>query len=122
MRNVKEDPIEKVAMLSLFESCNTICCLGFGDYDVNYSDIEYALSINHAGRKIVESGGRKEGRRPSLPLSLWPIILERAYKKSGHIHPSWSAKRETKNATGLSYLVREVGPALIGRHCIACTM
>ncbi|MGK3761476.1 MAG: hypothetical protein ACI8RD_013794 [Bacillariaceae sp.] len=71
MRNVKEDPIEKVAMLSLFESCNTICCLGFGDYDVNYSDIEYALSINHAGRRIVESGGRKEGRKVVVHLFLF---------------------------------------------------
>lgn len=131
MKKMKEDPKEKVAMLRFLESYNVIhTIVVYGDFDCSYgsdieddfdysydSDIEYVLRINHAGRSIVECSNRKEDHRPSLPLSLWPIVLERAYKKSGHIYPRGSTIRKTKNnnAAGLHYLVCEVGPALIGR-------
>ncbi|OEU21535.1 hypothetical protein FRACYDRAFT_235160 [Fragilariopsis cylindrus CCMP1102] len=116
MKNLKEDPNEKVAMLSFLESYNSIysiwsCESACGKYvDIDYwydSDIEYALRINHAGRSIVECSNRKEDHHSSLPLSLWPIVLERAYKKSGHIYPRGSTIRRTNDATGLHYLVRQ---------------
>ena len=59
----------------------------------------------------MESGG-SECRL--LPLSLWPTVLERTYRKSGPVYRACSTKK-INNATGLNYLVREVGPALIGR-------
>jgi hypothetical protein len=119
MKKMKEDPKEKVAILSLLKSYNTIHSLGCGDFDANYdSDIEYVLRINHAGRCIVECSNRKEDHRPLLPLSLWPIVLERVYKKSGHIYPRGSTRRKTNNVTGLNYLVREVGPALISHSMV----
>jgi hypothetical protein len=115
---LKDDPIENAAMLSFLESYNAIYSFGIGNYDANRqayvcdygSNIEYALRTNHAGRSIVEGDDRKDDR-PLVPLSLWPTILERAYKKS-------DCTNYAKNATGLNYLVREVGPALICR-CIA---
>jgi hypothetical protein len=36
--------------------------------------------------------------------------------KSGRICPSYSSERERENATGVYYLVREVGPTLISRR------
>lgn len=112
VENVKEDQKEKAALLSLLRSFDAISSLGDwypGDYD---SDVEYALRTNHAGRSIIE-GGNNDGR--SLPLSVWPALLERAFDKSADIHHGFSFRKEIpNNPTGLYYLIRE-GPALIGR-------
>ena len=79
-------------------------------FDDTYgSDVEYALRINHAGRSIVEGGGGHHVG--SIPLSLWPTILERAYEESEY---SICYNEIPKNATGLHYLLRN-GPALAGR-------
>jgi len=108
MNKMKEDPKEKTAILSFLQTFNTVCNLGgceVGDYD---PDVEYALRINHAGRSIVEGSVDR-----SLPLTVWPIVLERSFGKSGHIYDYYDIK-EQKNPTGLYYLLRE-GPALAGR-------
>jgi len=110
---MEEDPKEKAAILIFLKTFNTVCNLeGFkkDDYD---PDVEYALSINHAGRNIVEGNGD----RP-LPLSVWPIVLERSFEKSGYVKIYYddygTIKEEQKHPTGLYYLLRN-GPALVGR-------
>jgi hypothetical protein len=52
--------------------------------------------------------------KKTVPLSLWPTILERAYEKYDCMD-YYNAKK--KNATGLYYLLRE-GPVLVGRSHI----
>jgi len=95
---LKEDPKEKAAILSLLETFNTISNLGFIGSKVHaYSDVEYALRINHAGRRIVE--GSHDATL--LPPSVWPIALERVYEESYRDDPF----------TGLYYLLRH-GPVL----------
>jgi hypothetical protein len=108
LKNIKDDPKERAAAMSLLKICNTIYSLG-GRIKEDYpSDIEYELRINHAGRNAVAVNDD----RP-IPISLWPTILERAYENSHQIYEYNSEKKE-KDATGLYYLLRE-GPALIGR-------
>ena len=97
LKKMKTDPIEKAAMLSFLESYSTVYYLGDKYLFRLDPDIECALRINHAGRKVVvENGGSgSSGGSRSLPPSLWPTILERAYEKSdhipGHTYGSWSA-------------------------------
>jgi len=98
MKKVKEDLKEKAAILSLLETFNTISSLGhLGKEGHAYSDVEYALRINHAGRRLVEGSHVAT----SLPRSIWPIVLERVIKKSYRDDPF----------TGLYYLLRH-GPVL----------
>ncbi|OEU06156.1 hypothetical protein FRACYDRAFT_256201 [Fragilariopsis cylindrus CCMP1102] len=122
-KKMKDDPIETAAMLSFLGIFNTIH--SFGERlgrDLYYdSDVEYALRINHAGRRIVVKvdGGSNndDDRKAIIPIPLWPIILERAYEKSWETHCSdWESEKEKekkKSATGIYYLLREVGPALL---------
>jgi hypothetical protein len=93
------------------------------------TDVEYLLQINHAGRYLLEtngignnrnnrnstdnSGGSGDGNggignRP-VPLSLWPLILERSYSKSDKMYGAYP--QLPKTATGMYYLLRN-GPAL----------
>ena len=66
MEKIEDDPKEKEAMLSLLETFNSIYNLEGCSVHSYDSDVEYALRINHAGRRIVECG---RGDRP-LPLSV----------------------------------------------------
>jgi hypothetical protein len=108
LENIKDDPEERAATMSLLKNCNSIYNLG-GDKEDYPADLEYELRINHAGRSIIEVGC--DDNR-SIPFSLWPTILERAYEKSHQIYEY--SKNKEKDATGLYYLLRE-GPALICR-------
>ena len=119
--NVMDNPKEKAALLGLLKSVNSIYDLGDSYYD---SDVEYALLINHAGRRIVEGSGGDSGGR-SLPLSVWPTILERACNKSPPptIFERASSKSPIKRhicPTGLYYLLRN-GPVLFGRPDLGST-
>ncbi|VEU36052.1 unnamed protein product [Pseudo-nitzschia multistriata] len=79
---IRSDRREKSAMLSLLKTFSTIINLGKfheGDYD---PDVEYALRINHAGRSIIE--GETDVR--CLPLSIWPFLLEKAFRNSYWIY------------------------------------
>ncbi|OEU21700.1 hypothetical protein FRACYDRAFT_231843 [Fragilariopsis cylindrus CCMP1102] len=86
----------------------------------NYdSDIEYALNINHAGRKriVVASALSANGRSLHFPLSMWPTVLERAYKNSVQIysieyHPD-DIKNQNRSADGVYDLFRY---GFAGRH------
>ena len=106
LKKMKTDPIEKAAMLSFLESYNTVCYLGDKWLFRLDPDIECALRINHARLKIVvENGGNgSSGGSRSLPPSLWPTILERAYEKSdhipGHTYGSWSNDKKKQECHG----------------------
>merc|ERR1712232_969334 len=99
-----------MAMLKFLRILNTVYNLG-GSRKMHYClEIEYALMMNHAGRCIVEKtcssnydttdtnsntddDTTKQHRhdltrrlRSPLPLSVWPLLLERSYEKSGEIY------------------------------------
>jgi hypothetical protein len=86
-KKMKISPEEKTAILSFLQSCSSIHNIG-GFKRSNYgSDIESALRINHAGRSnLVKGGTAGSGDRRSLPLSMWPIVLVRAYENSYEIY------------------------------------
>ena len=109
----KKDHKEKSALLTILDTFYGISNLGYGStYD---PDVEYALRINHAGRKIIRDKEISSGTTtatataPVINKALWPIILDRAYKKSGEIYNlTWINKEDrekTKCATGLFDLV-----------------
>ena len=108
-----KDPKKKLALLNVLDAFNGISTLGlYLGYD---PDVEYALRINHAGRKIIRDKEISSGTTtatataPVINKALWPIILDRAYKKSGEIYNlTWINKEDrekTKCATGLFDLV-----------------
>ena len=82
--------------------------------------IDYLRRINLGGRFVVEQQQQQGGGRindddddggnnnNSIPLSLWPLILERAYKTGSGFYPN----DENHKDTALHYLVREKGPNL----------
>ena len=110
LEKMKDDPIKKAALLSFLGTFNTIHnVVGRPGGGLNDSDVEYALRINYAGRRIVVkvdggSNNNNDDGKAIVPISLWPIILERAYDRSLDIS-RWRGK---KNATGIYYLLREV--------------
>jgi hypothetical protein len=107
MEKMKEDPKEREAVLSLLKTRSSICNLGGRKKDDYPADVECALRFNHAGRNVTFDD-------KSIPLSLWPIILERAYEKSNNrIYDKRYYEEKKKNPTGLYYLLRE-GPLLSG--------
>jgi hypothetical protein len=78
----EENPKEKTAILRFHQSYNSICNIG-GYIKQHYdSDIEYALNINHAGRKRIVEGSAgtcsADERSLRFPLSMWPTVLKRA--------------------------------------------
>lgn len=98
------------------DSCGSCCC-EHGCDDLYKSGIESALRINHAGRCLMEVDGNNDDNGRSIPLSLWPTLLERSYAKSGQngiYQYCCEEQKLNKNATGLYYLLRE-GPVLISR-------
>ena len=121
MNIIKESPTERMAFLSFLKTFKTINTLGYHITREPYdSDIKYALRINHAGRILIEDDGSNSNSNNSniningngndgssnfvpLPLSMWPLVLERSCAQS----PDGSA-------TGLFYLLRN-GPALADR-------
>lgn len=64
--------------------------------------IEYLLRINHSGRCLLE--GLDEGVRRPCPLSVWPLVLERAWKAPP---PDFCASNQASNASAIFYLLRE---------------
>jgi len=85
---MKDSPEEKTDMLSFLQSCSSIHNIGGYKRSNNYdSEIEFALRINHAGRSnIVKGDTDGSGDRRSLPLSMWPTVLVRAYETSYQIY------------------------------------
>jgi hypothetical protein len=126
--NITKDPKEKAALATLLNTFKGISNLGvvLGEGSRYDSDVEHILQINQAGRKFVSHSGEflSSGSPPIINNALWPIVLERPYKKSGRIfglHFKWAvAAREERDkrrcATGLFYLVQHYWPMFMGNH------
>ena len=120
------NPKEVAALVSFLATYNTIYRLSVDSFDSfcrrldnnNYDerllayckDVKYALTMNHAGRRIVESCRRGDKNNKPLPLSMWPYLLERAFETSDRI----GGYETTNDPTGLHYLLCN-GPALSSR-------
>ena len=76
-KKLEEGPDVKAALLKFLRIIDTISSLGIYSCE-NDLDVQYALIINHAGQSILE--GATSDR--SIPLSVWPTVLERAFEKS----------------------------------------
>jgi hypothetical protein len=109
METMKDDPKEREAVLSLLKTRSSIYNLGGRKKDDYPADVECALRFNHAGGNVAFDD-------KSIPLSLWPTILKRAYEKSNiRIYDKrYYEEEKEKNPTGLYFLLRE-GPVLFGR-------
>ena len=79
----QQHPIETAAMLSFLESYNTVCFLGDKWLFKLDPDIECALRINHAGRKIVakKGGSGSSGGSRSLPPFTMGYNLRKSVRK-----------------------------------------
>ncbi|MGK3762438.1 MAG: hypothetical protein ACI8RD_014756, partial [Bacillariaceae sp.] len=118
-----KNPKEKAALLTLLDTFNGISNLGRGlgtNGDVYDPDVEHILRINHAGRKYISSTMGSDNN-PKINRSLWPIILERTYKKSSEIYDTYEwdsqeSKDRKKCSTGLFHLVHQYWPMFIENH------
>jgi hypothetical protein len=145
VEDLNKDPDMKAAVLSFLKVFNTIERIFFPCDIQMHSDWNYAMIKNIAGRRIIESndfGGDGYGSTSSgsgLPLSVWPIVLERFQRKIDT--PAWGrfpvelqkwkidppqgrllpesryarAINTATKATGIFYLLRQ-GPVLMGRN------
>jgi UPF0288 family protein (methanogenesis marker protein 3) len=57
--------------------------------------VDHLMDINHTGRMLVESC-----RDGDLPLSIWPVVLERAWKQKS-ISPG-------RGSDGIYYLLKKI--------------
>jgi len=113
------DPKEKAAVLTFLNIFDRVSNLGLYAYsyggDTMYDpDIEYLLRRNKVNMNFTSSTTKEEeytsgGNKNTtiINLSLWPLIFERAYKKSHEIYqyPLTNTAQEEKDrkkcATGL---------------------
>jgi hypothetical protein len=148
-KNMNHDQVGKTAMLNFLKINNTVHNLGgfkrdgrydppvgdslqlyhfgpgvhsiidgsAGDYD---SEIEYALRLNHAGRGRIIVETSNGDARSTIPSSMFPTVLERAYENSYQVvggfvdetgEVNWNIihdynKNQDRNADGLFYLFR----------------
>lgn len=121
LRRINEDTEIKTALLTFLNFFVTIDTIKFprGIQIKSDDDWKYELIKNMVGRRILE-GIRVEDRFSSLPLSVWPTILQRAQQKTDE---RFGAETVGNNfllpakATEICHLLRE-GPALIGRRVL----
>lgn len=126
---VYEDSETKAALQTILDFFITIDTVRINRYDANTSckeDWEYALLKNKVGRRILEEKGYSNDgdESSSLPLSIWPTMLERAQMETGEesktvycndeLPRAQQETNERAKATGIYYLLRE-GPVLFTR-------
>lgn len=70
------DPIEVEAMKTLLSAFKELYDISGLDYDV-----DYLMRINSAGRVLVEKKEDGTSSNSAIPLSVWPFVLERAWKR-----------------------------------------
>jgi len=115
-------------MLTLLKFFPTIDSLNWRSYVIRVSEDfhtdpewTYAMVKNAVGRRIIRGGSSSH-----LPLSIWPIVLQRAQRKNFHRECFglgshgvsglvYGESLPSLAATGIYYLLRE-GSALIGRR------
>ena len=98
----KTDPKEREGLVTVLNTFKNISSLGASRTGQYHPDIEYLLRINQAGRGRLTK---------SVPLNVWPFILERAYNKSNEIYGSDFCYDKEKSPVGMYYLLRH-GPLL----------
>jgi len=96
------DPKEREGLVIVLNTFKNISSLGASRTGQYHPDIEYLLRINQAGRGRLTK---------SIPLNVWPFILERAYNKSNEIYGSDFCYDKEKSPDGMYYLLRH-GPLL----------
>jgi hypothetical protein len=122
-----KDPKKKLALLNVLDAFNGISTLGlYLGYD---PDVEYALRINHGGRKFIRNDAKTPygtsdaaaaaaaatATTPVINTALWPIILEGVYKKSDEIYKEDDVYKR-KCATGLFDLMLHYWPSFMDRR------
>lgn len=132
-QDIASDPDLTAAILTFLKAFVTVDYISFHPRCVEKIDPEfkYVLLTNMIGRRLLEGNSAKGDDRSGnsrLPLSIWPIILQRAQFKIDESilfnenaafwsvlvdHPQW--RKNSAKATGIYYLLRE-GTALIGRN------
>jgi hypothetical protein len=100
---------EKSALLTFLDTFNGISNLGLylrGNYRyIGYDpDVEHVLRINNAGRRFISDGEISSDTitttttaAPVINHALWPIIFERAYKKSDEIYEVFYDPQEERD-------------------------
>ena len=127
--NGSEDNSTQIsAVLTLLNNFDVISNLGILNVNPSYEydpDVENLLRINHAGRKLIRNkeiassiiATATDTPAPVINPALWPLILERAYKKTYNIYDkkNWLCieGRHSECATGLFDLVLHYWPRLL---------
>jgi hypothetical protein len=124
--NGSEDNSTQIsALLTILNNFDGISNLGsilkVNEYEYD-PDVENVLRINHAGRKLIRNKEIPSGIIATatdttahvINPALWPLILERAYKKSYKIYDREDEQcRKSKCATGIFDLVLHYWPRLL---------
>ena len=129
--NGSEDNSTQIsALLTILNNFDGISNLGsmlkVNQYEYD-PDVENLLRINHAGRNLIRNKEIPSGiiatatatTAPVINPALWPLILERAYKKSYNIYDKEyfillrRERRKSKSATGVFDLVLHYWPRLL---------
>ena len=84
-------------------------------------DVENVLRINYAGRKLIRNkeiassiiATATDTPAPVINPALWPLILERAYKKSCYFFRGEEMLDRNMNVTGVFDLVLHYWPRLL---------
>jgi len=114
----KANSIQISALLTILNNFDGISSLGPDDMVHEYGpDVENVLRINYAGRKLIRNKEIASSiiatatgtPAPVINPALWPLILERAYKKSY----TDRLLGKIKCATGLFDLVLHYWPRLL---------
>jgi len=109
------DPSTKAALLKFLDTFDAVEQLvlwnGVGIWKkIDYGhDLKYSLVRNRVGRRLLKNDGTTKS---CLPLSVWPLVLEKAQKM--FFYEPHSSSNSDDMITGMYYLLRQ-GPALLGR-------
>ena len=95
---------EKAALMIIIRAFKGLYNLGNGIDVMAYSlDVKYQLQINHSGRRLIEDFSPAH---KTIPKSLIPYILERAFQKSLDIYPTYWRQERKKDPTGVYHLLQ----------------
>lgn len=116
---IKSDPEEHKLLIDFLNHNNNVFSIN-GQYFAStfvptwYTpDIIYALLINHAGRNLIVNN-KVNNKKNMIPLSLWPIVLERAYTKSNEIQlHTRDFSRDNLDSSGVFHILQQIGPTLM---------
>lgn len=109
MTKIMNNAKEKAALMTILGAYKGLYNIGNNINIKEYpSDMRYQLSMNHAGRRLTETHCLCN---KTIPTSLLPHVLERAFERSRDIYPLYWRDERKKDPTGLYSLFRS-GPIL----------